>query len=579
MAVLKLIGFAGESPKIIPRLLPDNAAQVALNTRLDDGGLTPIRKPYVVHEFTADNLLTVYRHQGEWLGWDKAVHAVPGPVAADRLYITGDGAPKMRVGSAVYDLAIPLPTVAPTAAVSGTATADIGSTRLYVYTWVTEFDEESEPCPVSNEVFWKPGQTVTLTGFEAVPAGRGINRQRIYRSQTALTGTQLYLIAERAASTSSFVDNVAPEAFQEPLPSTEYNPPPEALSGLTAMPNGMMAAFDGKDLYFCEPYKPHAWPSSYVLTTDYDIVGLGAFGTSLAVMTTGNLYMVSGTSPETMTMQKLELNLPCVSARGVVDLGYAIAYPSHDGLVLVSDGGARVVTESLFSRDEWLRMNPSTVLASQYDGRYFMPYSYIDENSIQQAGTIIIDITGEQQFIIRSDLNPQAMFYEPESGNLYMLIGSRLYHWDYIYRPFYQQNWRSKLFVMPKPLNFGAILVEADGSMSAADIEAIEQEIDEVEAKNAALFAQDSIGGELCGGAINAVAINGDLLHPVPPAVRTATVNVYADRKLVASVNKVNRMCRLPSGFLANLIEVEVVSDMPISQVTLATTGAELMQV
>ncbi|MGL1400235.1 hypothetical protein ACSTI4_24935, partial [Vibrio parahaemolyticus] len=77
----------------------------------------------------------------------------------------------------------------------------------------------------------------------------------------------------------------------------QYNPPPAGLRGLTAMPNGMMAAFDGKDLYFCEPYLPHAWPASYTLTTDFPIVGLGAFGTSLVVMTTGNLYLVSGTAP------------------------------------------------------------------------------------------------------------------------------------------------------------------------------------------------------------------------------------------------------------------------------------------
>lgn len=579
MAILKLIGFAGESPKIIPRLLPENGAQVALNTRLDDGGLTPIRKPNVVFEFPSSNLLTVYRHQGEWMGWDKVVHAVPGPVASDRLYITGDGAPKMMVGEISYDLAVPIPTAALSAVVSGTPTSNIGSTRLYVYTWVTEFDEESEPCPVSNEANWKPGQAVTLSGFEAVPAGRGINRQRIYRSQTALTGTQLFLIAERDATTANFVDNVPPEAFQEPLPSVEYNPPPDTMAGLTAMPNGMMAAFDGKDLYFCEPYKPHAWPSSYVLTTDYEIVGLGAFGTSLAVMTTGNLYMVSGTSPESMVMQKLELNLPCVSARGIVDLGYAIAYPSHDGLVLVSDGGARVVTELIFSRDEWLRMNPSTVLAGQYDGRYYMPYSYIDDNDSPRTGTMILDLTGEQQFVIRTDLQPQAMFYEPETGNLYMLIGQKLYQWDDVNRPYYQQTWKSKIFVMPKPANFGALLIEADTSLSTAELNAIDREIEEIREENAAIFTQDTIGGELAGGAINSVAVNGDILRPLPSVRGTAAVSVYADRKLVATVSKVNRMCRLPSGFLANMIEVEVVSDMPISQITLATTGAELMQV
>lgn len=577
MALLKLTGFTGESPKVIPRLLPDTAAQRAVNTRLDDGALTPIRKPYAVHEFAEQSLKTIVRHNGEWLGWVDEVNAVPGPVASDRLYITGNGEPKMRVGSTVYPLAVPFPETALTATVSGTATQDIPTTRLYVYTWVTGFSEESEPCPISADVTWKPGQTVTLSGFEAIPTGRNITHQRIYRSQTSASTAQLYLIAEREATTADFVDTVAPEAFQEPIPSTQYNPPPAGLRGLTAMPNGMMAAFDGKDLYFCEPYLPHAWPASYTLTTDFPIVGLGAFGTSLVVMTTGNLYLVSGTAPESMVMEKLELNLPCVSSRGIVDMGYSIVYPSHDGLVVASSNGASVVTKGLFSRDEWLRMNPSTVLASQYYGRYFMPYSYIDENDVPQAGTLIIDLTGEQQFVIRTDVVPQAMFHEVETGKLFMLIGSKVWEWDSIYRPFYQQTWKSKLFVMPKPANFGALLVEADSTLSATDIEAIEAEIAEIKAENEALFAQQYIGGELAGGALNTVPVNGDLMQQMPVVARTVAVNVYADRKLVATINKVNKPCRLPSGFLATLWEVEVVSDMPIDQVLMATTGTELM--
>lgn len=577
--ILKLLAFAGETPKIRPRLLADNGAQRAFNTRLDDGALTPIRKPSLVHQFVDIDLKTVYRHQGEWLGWKNEVHAVPGPVASDRLYITGDGVPKMMAEGATYPLAVPYPASALTATVSGTATEDRPITRLYVYTWVTDFEEESEPCPISNEVSWKPGQTVTLSGFEDAPAGREITKQRIYRSQTSMTGAQLYLIAERAATTSNFVDNIGIEDFQEALPSLAYNPPPDGLRGLTSMPNGMMAAFEGKDLYFCEPYLPHAWPASYVLTTDYDIVGLGAFGTSLAVMTTGNLYLVTGSAPENMIMEKLELNLPCVSSRAIVDLGYSIVYPSHDGLVMVSNDGARVVSSSLFSRDEWLRMLPSTFVASQYDGRYFVPYSFIDENEAPQQGTMIIDLTGEQNFLIRTDLRPQAMYYETQTGSLYMLMRDKLYQWDAIHKPYQTQSWKSKLFSMPRPTNFGALLIEADTGMSEEELKAIQEEIEEVLAENALLFEEPSLHGELNGDVLNAFPFNGDILLPVPEAGRAVAVNIYADQQLVFTANKLNKLCRLPSGFLAHLWEIEVVSNAVIDQLTLATTATELMQV
>lgn len=579
MALLKLIGFAGETPKVIPRLLGDAFAQAAYNTRLDDGGLTPIRKQRFVQQLAdapPEGFGTIYLHNGDWLAWPGMVYPAPGPVATDRLYVMGDGAPKMIVGSTTYPLAVPAPTTAPSAAVSGTSTSDLGSTRLYVITHVTDFGEESEPSPISNEVYWKPGQTVTLSGIAAPPAGRNITTQRIYRSQTSTTGTQLYFIAERAASAADFIDNIPSESIQEALPSLEWNPPPDDLTGLVAGPNGMMAAFRGKEVYFCEPYRPHAWPEKYVLTTDYPVVGLAWFGSSLAIVTTGVPYVASGTAPEAMAMEKTELNLPCINARGIVDLGYSVAYPSHDGLVLVSNSGTSVATAGLFSRDDWLRLNPQGMVAGQYNGRYFTSYSYADVRGQEFLGSFIIDLTGQQPFLIRSDIRANAMHYDIPSGVLYMLVGNTIYEWDALSEPYALQSWKSKLFALPTPTNFGAILVSADEGLTDEEVEAIEDEAERVMESNTILFAQASIGGELGGAALNVYEVAGDMLESIPTVSRSVSVSVYADRKLVATIGKVNEMARLPSGFKADKWEIEVASDTPITQILMATTGQEL---
>lgn len=580
MAVLKLIGFVGENPKIIPRLLGDMASQMAYNVRLDDGGLTPVRKQRFEHQFPEPPLggnRTIYKNGTEWLGWAGDVYVAPGPVASDRLYITGDGVPKMLVGGVTYPLAVPFPASALTATLGGTPTPGAsGTTRIYVYTYVTAFGEESEPCPASADVFWTPGQTTTLSGFAAPPAGRNITLQRIYRAQTSKTGTQLYFIAERAASAADFVDNVSPELLQEQLPSVGWNAPPGDMTGLISLPNGMMAAFSGKELCFCEPYRPHAWPEGYRLTMDYEIVGLGAFSSSIIVTTKGTPYIVNGTAPENMVSEKIEQNLPCINARGIVDLGYSVAYPSHDGLVLVTAGGATVATTRIFSRDDWLRLNPYGMVAGQYNGRYFTSYSYSDTNGTEYQGTFIMDLTGEQPFLIRSDVKASAMHYDIPTGQLYLLVGDSIYEWDALSEPSALLSWKSKLFVMPKPTNFGAILVESDTGLTAEQIEAIQAEIDRITAENAVIFAQPTIGGELGGAALNTYPVNGDQLQPIPSLNRTMSVSIYADRKLVATIGKVNKMARLPSGFMAQLWEVEVASDMPITQITMAGTGAEL---
>jgi hypothetical protein len=583
MSTLKFIGFVGENPKIIPRLLDDMAAQLASNVRLDDGGLTPVRKQRFEYQFPSPppaGYRTIYKASTGWLGWETDVYVAPGPVAGERLYFTGDGVPKMLVSGVTYPLAVPFPAGALTATLSGTPTPGAsGTTRLYVYTWVTAFGEESEPSPASADVFWTPGQTATLSGFAATPAGRNITLQRIYRAQTGKTGTQLYFIAERAASTANYVDNVSPESLQEQLPSAGWTAPPSDMTGLIALPNGMMAAFSGKQLCFSEPYRPHAWPEAYRLTMDYDIVGLGAFSSSVIVTTKGTPYIVNGTAPENMVSERIEQNLPCINARGIVDLGYSVVYPSHDGLVLVTQSGAAVVTSSIFSRDDWLRLNPYGMVASQYNGRYFTSYNYSDINDLEYRGTFIIDLSGEQKFLIRADVKATAMYFDIATGLLYLLIDGSVFEWDALNEPSALMTWKSKLFALPKPTNFGAIMVESDTELTPEQLAAIQAEIDRILAENAIIFAQPSIGGELNGAAINVHELNGDELLPVPSLDRNVTVSIFADRKLVATVGKVNKMARLPSGFLAQLWEVEVSSDMAITQITMAGTGAELMRV
>lgn len=580
MSILKLTGFSGEVPKLTPRLLPDNSAQSAFNTRLTSGDLRPIRRSRFRYSFGTEpvgGFKSFYKNGDEWLAWASLVHAAPGPVAADRLYFTGDGAPKMRVAGVDYPLAVPRPPTALTATLVGTPSqTGLSEDRLYVYTEVTGFGEESEPTPISNVVTWNPGQTVTLSGFRSPPAGRNVTTQRIYRSQTSTSGTILYFIAERGATNANYVDSVPTASLGEPLPALDYNAPPDTLAGLIALPNGMMAAFSGKDLYFCEPYMPHAWPEKYVLTMDYEIVGLGAYGTTVVVMTKGNPYIVAGTAPENMQAEKLEFNLPCINARGIQDLGYAIAYPSNDGLVLASSGGVRVASEELFTREDWQKLSPVTMIAGQHDGRYFAAYKYADRKAQEFTGSIILDMAGRAGFVGRTAIYPSAYFYDNTESKLYYLLGADVYEWDALGEVNDIQVWRSKPFILPKPTNMGAILIEAEGELTEDEIAAIEAQAAEIQAQNEIIFAAGPLGGELNGTAINVYAVNDDALQDLPRVSQTCSVNVYADKKLIASVSKINRMARLPSGFLAQQWEIEVTGDMIVTQVLVAGTGAEL---
>lgn len=577
MPAIKLTAFRGEQPRIIPRLLDDSAAQSAYNVRLDDGGLTPMNSSVQMAELSAVNPVTIFKHQDTWLTWNKLVYAVRGAVATDRLYYTGDGAPKMRVNGQTYPLAVPRPTAAPVSALSGSGSGDT-QTRLYTYTFVTDLGEESEPAPASNALDIKPGQTVTLSGIQGAPAGRLITKQRFYRSQTGSSGTFFYFVAERAASNANFVDTTAVDAFGEAMPSAAWNAPPDTLGGLISMPNGMMAAFSGQSLYFCEPYRPHAWPEKYVLKTDSPIVGLGALGTTLIVMTKGQPYIAQGTTPDTMQMVKIEANYPCINPRGIVDLGFAIAYPSNEGLIRVTgDGVARLVTGKILSKEDWLDLGPSTIIGAQLGGLYMAFYDVVDAKGVTRSGSIFFDVSDSPQ-MLRADTMAKATYFELETSSLYYMAPNdkSVYRFDSPDGARMEYYWRSKVFYMPYPMSYAAIQVDTDRIVSPRAEENYRKSVAGIKARNAEKIAAKASKGPINAAPLNAFIFNGDELERIPSPDGTIMVGVYADGVQVAQIRSTNSPARLPAKNAGTKWEIDVRSNIPVTQVVMATSIAEL---
>lgn len=578
MAVLRLIGFSGEVPRLQPRQLADAASTHAENVRLDSGGLVPIRKAKHVHTFTGatpGTIKSIYLHQSTWHAWTTRVNAAPGPIAADRLYYTGDGKPKMRVGGTTYDLAIPQPGAALTAAASGSGSGSAW-TRLYTYTWVTDLGEESEPAALSNAINWQSGQSVTLSGFPTAPTGRGITKQRIYRSQTTDAGsTDLYLIAERSVTTANYTDAIPVDRIAEPIPSMHFNAPPDDLEGLIALPNGIMAAFVGKKVYFSEPWQPHAWPEKYILTTDYNVVALGAFGSNVIVCTTGQPYIISGTHPESMVMEKVELGLPCTNAAGLVDMGVTVAYPSHEGLVTIDSNGPNIASDVLMSREDWLMLNPSTFIAGSRGRQYFASYHYIDNNSEEQKGTLIIDMSGIQPFVKRASFHSSAMHSDIQTGALFYLDGINVYEYDARLQPNEEMIWRSKPWVMSSHANpFAVMQVDTVDTESEEEELAFEAMREDLLDENDSMLA-NGINGGFNMAPLNSSAINGDDLNIIPQS-RYCTVRLFADGKQVATIHQFNRPVRLPAGFKGRIWQMEVTGNTGISQIVMANSMYEL---
>jgi len=253
---------------------------------------------------------------------------------------------------------------------------------------------------------------------------------------------------------SGLIDDVDPENLAEELPSLSWLAPPDNLAGLTNLPNGNMAGFAGRDVYFCEPYVPHAWPDAYRQTLDHPVVGLGRMDTTLAVLTKGTPYLIQGAHPDSVVVVKSDIEQACVSKRSIVSLNNLVFYCSPDGLVALTPGGSQMITENMFTYEQWqTQINPESVHAYHQDNKYVAFY----DNGVTQ-GSFVFDLTS-REFTL-SQVTATAGHQSLRNDKLYLHLSGAIRPWSeganipYI--------WRSKIFTMPRPLGMSCAQVEAE---------------------------------------------------------------------------------------------------------------------
>jgi len=334
---------------------------------------------------------------------------------------------------------------------------DTLETRVYAYTYVNKesgFEFESAPSGPSGSVDVRDGQTVTLSGFSGVPEGDYVvTNKRIYR---AVSGVYLF-VKEIGIADANFTDDVKPDELGEELPTLTWSAPPQTLKGLINLPNGLMAGFSGRDIYFCDPYHPHAWPEQYIQTIDYPVVGLGRMDTTLAVLTKGTPYFIQGTHPLNMAVVKSDLEQACVSKNSIVSLMGGVMYAAPDGLMLLSPGGSRIVTQNLFDFKQWQAFfKPESIHAYQQDNQYIAFY----DNGTQRGGFIFDVRSG--QFILH-DIYADAGYHDLLRDKLFLASndsGNKVKPWGYGSTKSY--IWRSKKFSLPQVMGFSCAQLEAE---------------------------------------------------------------------------------------------------------------------
>lgn len=475
MTIISVKAFNGLKPILKPRLLGDNEAQVAQNARLVSGSLEPLRGTTTLKATSLFNPKTIFRYgtgateTNYWLEFANDTDVMRSPIpndSYDRLYWT-DGinppryAPNSMILSsqpypgAFYQLGIPAPSAPAITDFTTTAADKVPESRTYVVTYVSAYGEEGPPSDASALTALDPTQAVTVTLPGAPSGSYNITLKRIYRSSTVGTSAQFQFVTEVPVANTTFVDTVAQADLAEVLPSEGWIAPPSDLKGLRMMANGAAVGFSGRTVHLSEPNMPHAWPHKY--TIDYDIVGIAVYGQTVAVMTTAYPFLLQGADPAAMTPTKLEIPQACTSKRSIIENGDGVLYASPDGYVSLG-AGINVITQNMFSRDQWQAYAPASMDAYLYNGRIHLLY-----NTGTTRGMLIIDGTGQGAVLTTCTYNSStamtAGFYDATTDTLYLAQNGSIMRFDRGSQT--MATWRSKLFRLPYQQNFAVAQVRA----------------------------------------------------------------------------------------------------------------------
>ncbi len=487
-------------------------------------------------------------------------------------------------------------------------TSDVIEARAYVYTWISAYGEESPPSPFTLVNGWANG-VWTVGLFEPPADDLGVNRNlaylRLYRTVTATGGTTVYyFVADISlgsadqdainavaanpvclAPAATYVD-VTPDstvALNVQMPSVSFFPPPEGLLGFINMPNGMVCGFKDNELWFCEPYFPHAWPAGYVITTDFPIVGIGLTAGSVVACTEANSYVATGVNPSSMSLIKTSHPEPCTSRASVLSGENGVLYISPNGLIQVSNNGLSTnITAPWVTRERWAGLVPlkntrAIYLASCY---FCFGATAVGDNSMAQRGfNIELLASDSSSFSVWPQpgghrigfslmnapgaINIDNVITDPWTSYGMLIQGGNIYWYDFTDQAPVMQtyDWTSKIYQQNTKKSFEAFKVWFTVPPGTPPISATRN-----------TFPTDDPSWQTLAPGVYANVL---LYADIDNMQHDGSMQLVTTRE----IRKSGELLRILDGFKAESWQIRVIGRVPISNIQLATSAKELARV
>lgn len=610
---MRITNFGGILPKRAHRALPEGGARLAANCSLLSGELRPMRKSRKIFETIATvDLKSIFRIDAStWFAWPtEFVEMVRAPIEGEARYCyTGDGIPKVTTktlgtpvnasGAPILSrtLGVPVPMAAPGLSQAGGAGA--AQSRFYVYTFYSDWNEESAPSPVSAFVTGKIDATWNLSGMDDAPPNAGAITA-ISKTSNTVTLTfgagNHYVRAGESVIITNVLGMTAVNGVW-PVQSATNNTVTLALTTSQTYTSGgnwtrtnpwgackkriyrttsgskadfQLVAIDITGTIYSDTLSDQAIPGDSLITSKWlpppvNLIGLISLSNGVLAGFYDNTVCFSEPyQPHawpTAYRKKVSSNIVGIAAFdtniGVATTGNPVVLSGSDPSIMmpivhaeplpsVSRASVCGVGDGVIfaAKNGLAKMNLGGAALISDD--YFGPEEWSDIGTgtlrcAYDGSKIYLNTSKGMTYIMQggqmvtSTQLMNGMYVDPGTGDLYYSFKYKVYLLDDFASSPLIVDWWSREYVMAKPLNMGAIKVEYDPAYFAKAQTAIQAEKAATIASNAVKIAASASRGSIGASAVCIRAIDASALDKIIDTAVGVSVSFYAKEALIYS--------------------------------------------
>ena len=412
MGSLRITGFGGLRPRASRTADSRGRAQIAHNTKLWRGTVDTFREPCLIATATVD-IKSMHRKENCWVVSDNPCASfAEGDTDCPFLFSTGVMPWPAWASIPICDcntiiepvwkrLGLPdgskptvqsytIPTMEPEVE-QGVTRDRKRDARAWAYTYVDSMGREGPLSPISDTVDSSIDGTATIVipadAFDATYDVVGIRLYRVVSRTEDLhvinnMAESMIAVAEplyvgdyphTAGGNYTVFDDVLDAELGQAIICKDAYAPPANLQGLISLPEGVLVGFEGKNLWFSEPWDYHAWNCS--LNLDDCIKRIIYSNGNIYVMTDGHPYIVGAQSPQKdcrccRPVTRSPMSYPILCSESATQISNGVMWASHDGIIVMRGDAIAVSTDRYIDRDTWSEWRPDSIRGVSYKGRY-----------------------------------------------------------------------------------------------------------------------------------------------------------------------------------------------------------------